>query len=65
MAVLCPKRDNLQKQIRRFRERLPDLLAFLPRLQRDMKATASLFDTREDAFALLYRQRAWDYRSKE
>jgi hypothetical protein len=65
MAALYPKRDNLQKQIRRFRERLPDLLAFLPRLQRDMKATASLFPTREDAFSLLYRQRAWDYRSEE
>ena len=62
---VSPKRDNLQKQIRRFRERLPDLLAFLPRLQRDMKATASLFPTREDAFSLLYRQRAWDYRSEE
>ena len=65
MAALYPKRDHLQKQIRRFRERLPDLLAFLPRLQRDMKATASLFLTREDAFSLLYRQRAWDYRSEE
>ena len=65
MAALYPKRDHLQKQIRRFRERLPDLLAFLHRLQRDMKATASLFPTREDAFSLLYRQRAWDYRSEE
>ena len=49
-ASLYPTRDNLQKQIRRFRERLPDLLAFPPRLQRDMKATASLFHTRKDAF---------------
>ena len=30
-----------------------------------MKATASLFHTREDAFALLYRQRAWDWRGEE
>jgi len=65
MALLYPKRENLQKQIRRFRERLADLLAFLPRLQRHMKATASQFHTREEAFALLYRQRAWDYRSEE
>ena len=65
MAALYPKRDHLQKQIRRFRERLPDLLAFLPRLQRDMKATASLFPTREDAFSFLCRQRAWDCRSEE
>ena len=55
MAALYPKRDNLQKQIRRFRQRLADLLAFLPRLQRDMKAMSSLFHTSEDAFALLYR----------
>ena len=65
MASLYPTRDNLQKQIRRFRQRLPDLLSFLPRLQRDMKATASLFHTREDAFSLLYRQRAWDWRGEE
>ena len=65
MASLYPTRDNLQKQIRRFRERLADLLAFLPRLQRDMKATASLFHMREDAFSLLYRQRAWDWRGEE
>ncbi|MBP5717559.1 MAG: transposase [Abditibacteriota bacterium] len=65
MAALYPKRDNLQKQIRRFRRRLPDLLAFLPRLQRDMKAMASVFHTPEYAFPLLYRQRAWDYRSEE
>ena len=59
------KAGQESEQIRRFRERLPALLAFLPRLQRDMKAISSLFDTREDAFALLYRQRAWDYRSEE
>ena len=39
--LIYPKREKLQKQIRRFRERIPDLPAFLPRLQRDMKATAS------------------------
>ena len=65
MALLYPTRDNLQKQIRRFRGRLPDLLAFLPRLRRNMKAMASEFHTREDAFCLLYRQSAWDYRSEE
>ena len=65
MALLYPNRDSLQQQIRRFRGRLPDLLSFLPRLWRDMKATASLFHTREDAFALLYLQRARGYRGEE
>ena len=65
MAFLYPKRDNFQKQIRRFRGRLPDLLVFLRRLRREMKATATLFPTREDAFSLLYRQRAWDWRGEE
>ena len=65
MASLYPRRENLQKQIRRFRQRLADLLAFLLRLQREMKATASVFHVPEDAFSLLYRQRAWDWHGKE
>ena len=65
MALLYPKRDSLQQQIRRFRGRLSDLLAFLPRLWREMEATASLFHTREDAFALLYLQRARGHRGEE
>ena len=65
MASLYPKRENLQKQIRRFRQHLPDLLAFLLRLQRDMKVMACVFHTSADAFSLLYRQRAWDWRSEE
>jgi hypothetical protein len=65
MAALYPKRDNLQKQIRRFRQRLPDLLAFLPRLQRRMRDMACQFHTEESGFALLYAQQAWDYHSEE
>ena len=65
MASLYPRRENLQKQIQRFRERLPDLLAFLHRLRRELKATASVFHVPENAFSLLYRQKAWDWRSEE
>lgn len=65
MAALYPKRDNLQRQIRRFRQRLPDLLAFLPRLQRHMRDMARQFHAEESAFALLYAQKAWDYHSEE
>ena len=65
MASLYPKRENFQKQIRRFRERLPDALVFLRRLRREMTATAAPFHTREDAFSLLCRQRARDWRGGE
>ena len=65
MAKLYPKRENLQREIQRFRRRLPDLLGFLPRLQRDMRNMASEFHVEESAFALLYAQKAWDYHSAE
>ena len=64
-ALLCPKRDSLRQQIRRFRGRLSDLLAFLPRLWRETEAAASLFHAREDAFALLCLRRARGYRGEE
>ena len=65
MAALYPKRDTLQRQIRRFRQCLPDSLAFLPRLQRHMRDMARQFHAEESAFALLYAQKAWDYHSEE
>ena len=65
LPALSPKRDTLQRQIRRFRQRLPDLLAFLPRLQRHMRDMARQFHAEESAFALLYAQKAWDYHSEE
>ncbi|MBP5718321.1 MAG: transposase [Abditibacteriota bacterium] len=65
MAALYPKRENLQKEIRRFRKNLPDLLRFLPGLQRDMRNMACEFHAEASAFALLYAQKAWDYHSAE
>lgn len=65
MSKLYPLRDNLQTQIQRFRKRLPDLLSFLPRLQRDMCSMAAAFRAPDFAFPLLYRQRAWNCYSEE
>ena len=65
MAMLFPKREKLQKAIRKFRSKLPELLAFLRRLQEKMDKEAGAFEVSGHDFMLLYQQQTYPYTSKE
>ena len=65
MAILFPKREKLQKAIRKFRSHLPELLSFLRRLQKKMDEEAGVFEVSGHDFMLLYQQQAYPYTSAE
>ena len=65
MATLYPRQVKFQSFIEQFRKRLPALLQFLRKLQKEMEFADANFHVKRHTFQLMYRQRTYATNSKE